>query len=354
MKFSQVFHSYMIVSGTERGSAYQDRLMSQFFLAQFGDVEMADIRPPHLSNALGVLRDKRITRGGQQVPLQPATLNRHTQFLQRVFQHAVDLGEKVQHFRWKAFLAIEPEQTTTPLTNDEEILALSKMDDSIRSLFQFSLLTGVRLTNAYTMTWDQVDVFRKTISFRGKSKRPGGKAYVIPLTNVVAGLLLHERGHDDEYVFTYEPTRNSHWGYEKGKRYPLTQHVIRRAWEKLETGKRWHDIRHTFGTRLYQDSKDVFLVQRAMNHADIATTQRYVHTDLQDVAAAMNKMNECSSIRQEIEGKEQKRTERKVLQLQRGAQERTRTFTAVKPLAPEGRGFSKFIKGLEPDLDVDK
>lgn len=38
-----------------------------------------------------------------------------------------------------------------------------------------------------------------------------------------------------------------------------------------------HTARHTFATRLYIESKDLFLVQRRLGHADISTTQKYVH-----------------------------------------------------------------------------
>ena len=281
--------------------------MAKFFQEQLGDPEVSSICPPHLSLCLGILRDRRITRNGTLRPLAPATLNKHTQFLRRILTHASALGEQIQHFHWKAFLAIEGEQPIRPLTLEEEARALQGMDDYIRPLFQFSVLTGVRLSNAYQLKWDQVDYEAGTITFRGKSRLPGGKTYVIPLTGLVRSLLETER-HHPEFVFTFISRRTNRWGYVAGHRYPLTKPIIRDYWERLGLDKRWHDVRHTFGTRLYRDTKDVHLVQRAMNHSDIATTMRYVHTDLTDVAEAMDKMNNRSSIRQEIWEKEQKRT----------------------------------------------
>jgi hypothetical protein len=50
-------------------------------------------------------------------------------------------------------------------------------------------------------------------------------------------------------------------------------------------------VRHTFGTRLYGISKDIHLVQRAMNHTDINTTMRYVHTNREDIKAAMEQLD---------------------------------------------------------------
>ncbi|WP_424617629.1 tyrosine-type recombinase/integrase [Bradyrhizobium sp.] len=74
-------------------------------------------------------------------------------------------------------------------------------------------------------------------------------------------------------------------------RYPLTKPLVRCYWEKLDLEKRWHDLRHTFGTRLYRETKDIHLVQRAMNHSDVQTTMRYVHTDHSDVQEAMEKLH---------------------------------------------------------------
>src|SRR5262245_30772677 len=85
MTFEGAFRSYMIVSGTERSDAYQDRLKFGFFASQFGtNKSVSEISPRDISHALGALRDKRIKRKGQMVPLTPAAINRHTQFLRRV------------------------------------------------------------------------------------------------------------------------------------------------------------------------------------------------------------------------------------------------------------------------------
>ena len=105
------------------------------------------------------------------------------------------------------------------------------------------------------------------------------------------GILRDEWDNHIEYVFTFRARTNSRWGYKKGMRYPLTKPLVRCYWEKLDLEKRWHDLRHTFGTRLYRETKDIHLVQRAMNYSDVQTTMRYVHTDHSDVQEAMEKLH---------------------------------------------------------------
>jgi integrase len=356
VKFEEVFDSYMTVSGRERSAAYQDKLMFQFFRSQFGrNFEIEDVTPRLVSRCLSVLRDKTIKRRGSQVPLSPATINRHTQFLQRVFNHASDLAVPVHAMRWKAFIMVEAEQRIYPLTEDEEKLVLTQIEPAIRPLFSFSMLTGVRLRNAIELTWGMINNKTQEISFRGKSRRPGGKTYIVPITSSVHTLLSTLEGDHPEHVFTFVAKRNDKHGHKKGVRYPLTDHVVRFYWEKLALGKRWHDVRHTFGTRLYGISRDIHLVQRAMNHSDVHTTQRYVHTNHEDVRAAMEKlapptavgvtpfsyMNDPSPI-----GHNSSKFSEDELDLfpednQAGAAKRTRTFTSLETSTSTERGTFK-------------
>lgn len=291
MTFEEAFDSYMTVSGRERSAAYQDKLMFRFFRHQLGrNCPVTDVSPKLISRCLAVLRGKLITRGGQRIPLSPATINRHTQFLQRVINHARDLNEPIQHIRWRAFIMVEAEQRIYPLTEEDEHHVLTNIDPSIRPLFQFSILTGVRLRNAIGLRWSMINKETNEITFRGKSRRPGGKTYIVPITSSVASLFRSLEGHHEEFVFSYLAKRNDKHGHQRGRRYPLTDHVVRYYWDTLGLGKRWHDVRHTFGTRLYGVSRDIHLVQRAMNHSDVHTTQRYVHTNHEDVREAMEKL----------------------------------------------------------------
>ena len=48
-----------------------------------------------------------------------------------------------------------------------------------------------------------------------------------------------------------------------------------------------HTLRHTFATDLYRATKDIRLVQRALGHASITTTQIYTHVAAVDLEAAL-------------------------------------------------------------------
>lgn len=54
----------------------------------------------------------------------------------------------------------------------------------------------------------------------------------------------------------------------------------------------WHDLRHTFASRLMMKGAELYEVMRLLGHTNIETTQRYAHLSpkhLQGVVALLNK-----------------------------------------------------------------
>ena len=50
-----------------------------------------------------------------------------------------------------------------------------------------------------------------------------------------------------------------------------------------------YSLRHTFATRFYAETKDIFALQKVLGHSDLKTLQRYVHLDEEHVREAMRK-----------------------------------------------------------------
>lgn len=79
--------------------------------------------------------------------------------------------------------------------------------------------------------------------------------------------------------------------YSSGK--PMSQyHALRRL--TIRAAKKAglpnlspHKLRHAFATRLNRDGASVFVIQAALNHKSIQTSQRYVHASAADVAKFM-------------------------------------------------------------------
>ena len=152
-------------------------------------------------------------------------------------------------------------------------------------------MTGVRLGNARALTWAQVDYGAEAITFRVKSKKPGGKVHELPLTPSVKALLAQQRGNHPIFVFTYECKR-SRGQRRKGERYPFSRHGWRKDWRRaLEAAGiedfRFHDTRHTAGTRVLRATGNLKIAQIMLGHSDIQSTMRYAHVLKDEVRAGM-------------------------------------------------------------------
>ena len=93
---------------------------------------------------------------------------------------------------------------------------------------------------------------------------------------------------DDDYVFLNPKTNE-----------PFDKQVFQREWLKLVkkaeiNAIRFHDLRHTVGTRLAEQGIPINVVKEYMAHSDVKTTMQYVHTaseQLQKAAEVLNSYN---------------------------------------------------------------
>ena len=121
-----------------------------------------------------------------------------------------------------------------------------------------------------SLEWNRVDPFRKTIL---NQKTKNGKPKTLPLNKVALDVLnrrLKVKSIKNDFVFF---NRN-------GQKIPnsnlrLSFHrVMRKVGIK---DFRWHDLRHTFATRLAQADVDLYKISKLLGHKDIKMTQRYSH-----------------------------------------------------------------------------
>ena len=91
------------------------------------------------------------------------------------------------------------------------------------------------------------------------------------------------------------PLRNLLWPLPRtsGTVFGVTYSGVKSAWRRCRqnskvTNLRFHDLRHTFATRLRRSGADLAIVKDALRHEDIATTMRYAHVTMADLRKAMD------------------------------------------------------------------
>ncbi|HNT88270.1 MAG TPA: tyrosine-type recombinase/integrase, partial [Candidatus Hydrogenedentes bacterium] len=143
-----------------------------------------------------------------------------------------------------------------------------------RVIIELFLGTGIRLRELVGLDADDVDLDAKHIRIVGKGNVPQVKFLKTDLRSLLRGYLAERRrmgtGECAALFLSNRDTRLT------------ARQVARRldAWVKAAgIGKRLgpHALRHTFATHLYAKSGDILIVQRALGHANLSTTQVYTH-----------------------------------------------------------------------------
>ena len=157
---------------------------------------------------------------------------------------------------------------------------LDEYDNEIsRDAILMLIYTGARKRNVLEMKWADIDMEAKIWKIpQTKTAQNVTIALVEPAMEV---LQRRWEQAENEWVF-YSPTSKS-------------GHVedIKRAWasilEKAQiTNLRIHDLRHTLATYLIANGADAFIVQRALTHKSLQSTQVYVNLGVEHLRDKLN------------------------------------------------------------------
>ena len=160
---------------------------------------------------------------------------------------------------------------------EEQLLAVSA--ERLRPILIVALNTGMRLGEIIGLTWEQVDWARGAIQL---THTKSGRSRAVPMNETVRAVLEPLRG-------TGVPT-----GPVFGKLNTVRAQVrldfdkVREA-AKLE-GLRFHDLRHTFATRLVTRGVDIVTVSKLLGHSTILMTMRYAHPAPEDLRRAVGRL----------------------------------------------------------------
>lgn len=207
-----------------------------------------------------------------------ASVNRELGLLRRVLRMADHRwGWAVSRPNWKAHWLIEPEPRRRYLTADEAQRLLDATAPHLRPAIELSLLTGVRLSNCITLDWSQIDMRGREIVFRLKSRKPGGKTLILPMSAPLFLLLANMGTKNEGRVFTYKGRPVKTWK-------TAWKAALRRAGI---SDFRWHDLRHTAASWMVQSGVELDVVRKVLGHDSIETTMRYAHRESSAERAAM-------------------------------------------------------------------
>ena len=248
-------------------------------LRQAPDLHLAAVTPQHVLLAFS---DAAIMQTHRGTPRSPAALHRLKVATQQFFTWACQHGYLAEH---PARQLQTPRLHRKPpaFLSDAEITRLRKVLQGRtgevvqrdRLVLEVFLGTGIRLQELVDLNIEDINLDTKHLHIRSAK---GGVPQVKFLQTRLRGLLrtylkwrLRQGTDDCPAVFiSQRGTRLSprqiayrldYWLKTAGIDKPLTP----------------HSLRHTFATRLYARTNDLLIVQRALGHRQIATTEIYTH-----------------------------------------------------------------------------
>ena len=154
--------------------------------------------------------------------------------------------------------------------------------DYLKPMVLLALNTGLRRGELFNLAWTDVDLERKQLTVEGTTAKSGQTRH-IPLNREAHGLLTDWRAQSKKELVFPSPTTNKRFNN------------IKRSWEGLRDRAQlenfvFHDLRHTFASKLVMAGENLYVVKELMGHSTIQMTEKYAHLAPKLKASAVEKL----------------------------------------------------------------
>ena len=264
--FHDLMEKYMNEhSALKKRSTERDRASLKHLYPFFGTYAIKEIAPKVISR----YKSERLLARAK-----PATVNRELALLKHAFSLAVREWEWLQDNPVKKVsMEKEPQGRDRWLTEEEEVAVLQNCPEWLREAVTFAIDTGCRRGEMLSLTWKHVSIERGVATIYGQKT---AEWRTIPLTKRVCEMLSSKNARQKVRALRENTV------FSNGTGQPINIHELRWGFESALKAAgivdfRWHDLRHSFATRLAQNGVDLFTIQKLLGHKSFAMTQRYAH-----------------------------------------------------------------------------
>jgi integrase len=231
----------------------------------FGKRKLSELAPWHAEN----FKNETARR------VAPATVNR----LLGNLKHILSMAVKWESLSSNPFTGVKllhvPKRVARMLTAEEEVKLLTACGQirtpHLASIVGIALNTGMRKGEIHGLRWEHINLTDTLITIiNGKTAESNRD---IPMNEATLKLLsdLCEK-RKSEFVFPStrkigERLLDPKVGFMKAVRLAGIPHI------------RFHDLRHTYATRLVRAGVDLVTIQHLLGHTNVTMTSRYTHSD---------------------------------------------------------------------------
>jgi hypothetical protein len=167
---------------------------------------LAEVRTRHL---VQYKQQRRAMPNRRKKLPEPATINREIQLLRTIMRHAIRIWEaEIALPAFGSVLMDEPEGVVVEVPAEVHAAIKAQLRPDFHDVLDFLILVGNRTGNVLQrgsriLSPEMVDLENRELTFWLKSKKPGGRRLVLPITEPMLVLLANNLGHHPDAVFTY-------------------------------------------------------------------------------------------------------------------------------------------------------
>lgn len=281
VKFGEIAAKFIANADVKSSHLYHLNILLPFF---------ADLPAMRLTKSQ-IEEFRRFRRKGNP-KIKDSSVNRDLSVLRRVLYWAVEESILLSNPLGRLRMARERRTRRTILSVEEEDRLLAVAPTHLRRIIVAALDTGMRRGEILGQRWEHIDFSRKLLSVT-RSKTPEGEAREIPLSEHLF-TLLSDRRQQEGFVFTLRDQKIS-W-IRKGWLATLKRGAVRHT--------RFHDLRHTFNSRLMMAGVIQDIRMALMGHSGGSRiNSMYTHVELPTKREAIKRLEQwVKKQREEQEG----------------------------------------------------
>lgn len=252
---------YLHYSEVNKRSYKSDLSLVKRISSFFGNPDLVDIVPTSIDAFKQYLQ--------VEFELKNSSINRHLEALSKMFNLCIADGLLDKNPMESVKKMLEENYKVRVLAKEEETLLFLVLDERLKPIVICALKTGMRKGEILTLKWINIDFKGNYIELLHTKS---GKKRKIPISKTLRKILLEiKKTSTSEYVFVNPKTNKPYTDIKKAFRTALDKAGIKDFV--------FHDLRHTFATRLIEKGVDIVVVKELLGHADISTTMIYTHSD---------------------------------------------------------------------------
>lgn len=266
-------------------NSYQnyENYTKKHIIPEIGKLKLENVKPAHIEKLLA-----------KRSNLSISALKHIRLTLNQIFDTAIE--NKFLSANPVGKLKIPREEESKPMVfSPEEITKIIKAIPKHKygKYVGILLYTGMRISEMLALQWDDVDFENEIIIVKHSFTRKEGGGTEMKATKSGKQRCVGITKELKEILLSIEKTGDFVLN-ENGKH--LTTHQFEKRYQKFFKEneieyKSPHKCRHTFATRLITAGANIRAVQDLLGHSTVVTTEKYTHTDLDQIKKATSKLS---------------------------------------------------------------